>query len=249
MFDDMNKAFVFQSPARFEPSNQTQYLIRNFLVRFDAIFTLNQDLLLEQNYLDHITSAYAIREWNGGHMPGMVPTPGQGTVQPIDAKWSPAKQFEIRKGWQPFFKLHGSSNWFEILEGKPDGGRMLVIGGNKEPDIERHEILRWSHKQFREHLLRRETRLMVIGYSFRDKHINKHIHEAAEGGNLRLFIIDPCGVDVLQNAKEQYDALGRAHTLFKKLEPLLMGASRRTLHTIFGGNDSAEFRKVMRFFD
>lgn len=44
MFADMDKAFA--AMTNFEPQNESRYLVRNFLVQFDAIFTLNQDLLL-----------------------------------------------------------------------------------------------------------------------------------------------------------------------------------------------------------
>jgi hypothetical protein len=45
MFNAMDNAFATTS---FEPTNDMQFLIRTFLTRFDAIFTLNQDLLLER---------------------------------------------------------------------------------------------------------------------------------------------------------------------------------------------------------
>src|SRR5712691_8503456 len=48
MFDDMNKAFL---AINFEFQNSIEYLVRTFLFRFDAIFTLNQDVLMEQHYL------------------------------------------------------------------------------------------------------------------------------------------------------------------------------------------------------
>lgn len=49
MFNQMDNAFA---RTTFEPTNDLQFMIRTFLVRFDAIFTLNQDLLLERHYLD-----------------------------------------------------------------------------------------------------------------------------------------------------------------------------------------------------
>src|SRR5215472_12747808 len=44
MFNYMNHAF---EGIKFEPQDNMEYLIGRFLTRFDAIFTLNQDLLLE----------------------------------------------------------------------------------------------------------------------------------------------------------------------------------------------------------
>ena len=38
----------------FEFKNEVPYTIKGFLERFDAIFTLNQDLLLETHYLHRV---------------------------------------------------------------------------------------------------------------------------------------------------------------------------------------------------
>jgi hypothetical protein len=90
---------------------------------------------------------------------------------------------------------------------------------------------------------------VVIGYSFRDEHITKDIRDAADHGNLRLFIIDPFGVDVLQKAPqhEYFETSRRRRSLFTDLQPLLIGASRRTMQEVFG-RDPVEHGKVMRFF-
>jgi len=44
----MDKAF---DRITFEFQNEVQYMVRSFLIQFDAIFTLNQDLLMERFYL------------------------------------------------------------------------------------------------------------------------------------------------------------------------------------------------------
>ena len=49
MFSDMDRGFANRD---FEFQTDTAYLVRSFLILFDAIFTLNQDLLLERNYLN-----------------------------------------------------------------------------------------------------------------------------------------------------------------------------------------------------
>ena len=53
MFADMNEGFSVIEPS-----------IRKFLSRFDAIFTLNQDLLMERNYLnDNLSMLRHPRGW------------------------------------------------------------------------------------------------------------------------------------------------------------------------------------------
>jgi hypothetical protein len=101
----------------------------------------------------------------------------------------------------------------------------------------------WYHQKFSEYLLR-GTRLMIIGYSFSDHHINQAIMRAADKQTLRLFIIDPQGVDVLnkqdpRHIQHQTDLMG--------LNPYIIGASRRPLIATFG-NDRVEHSRLMRFF-
>ena len=51
----------------FEFENDLAFSIKKFLERFDAIFTLNQDLLLETHYHPTLVSA----KWSGVTIPGM----------------------------------------------------------------------------------------------------------------------------------------------------------------------------------
>jgi hypothetical protein len=76
---------------------------------------------------------------------------------------------------------------------------------------------------------------MVIGYSFSDAHINRAILKAAEKGTLRLFMIDPQGVDIL---KTDLMALNR----------YIIGASRRPLLTTIA-SDRVEYGRLTRFFE
>jgi hypothetical protein len=244
MFADMNKAFA---TVNFEFQNSIDYSVRSCLVRFDAIFTLNQDVLMEQHYLTSSFVAASRGRWNGWQIPGMEPIPPEG-VQPHEMNWVPmdASEFVLREKCQPYFKLRGSSTWIDDRSGR----EMLIIGGDKPSAIERHPILKWNHEQFRVYLSKPETRLMVIGYSFRDEHINNAIGEAAERGSLRLFIIDPDGVDVLDKDYRKslfWESSDFRGPLLLRFQNHLIGASRRTLREIFGG-DMVEHGKVMRFF-
>lgn len=87
---------------------------------------------------------------------------------------------------------------------------------------------------------------MVIGYSFGDDHINAAIRSTVVDGNLKLFIVDPLGVDVLD--KSEGAAIHDPGELAKELWPHVIGSSRRSLREIFG-TDRAEHAKVMRFFE
>jgi len=85
---------------------------------------------------------------------------------------------------------------------------------------------------------------MIIGYSFSDHHINQAIIRAAEKQAIRLFIIDPQGVDVLNkqdptHIQRQTDLMG--------LNPCIIGACRRPLMITFS-SDHVEHGNLIRFF-
>jgi hypothetical protein len=241
MFSDMDQAFA--AIRDFEPQNHLAYTVRSCLVRFDAIFTLNQDLMMERRYLDGNVELSSYRKWGGWQIPGTKQIPVEGLPDPGATKRSPLSPSDCRlePNRQPYFKLHGSSNWIDGNSGK----QLLVVGGNKATAIQQHPILKWNYEQFEEHLGKPGMKLMVIGYSFGDGHINQAIAKAADRGGLRLFIIDPLGVDVLD--KNRNAPIPGPDSLFTQLQQHLMGASRRRVHEIFG-RDRVEHAKVMRFF-
>ena len=121
------------------------------------------------------------------------------------------------------------------------------MGGQKAVSINQFPILSWYQREFRSFLSKSNARLMVIGYSFNDKHINDAIGEGVERG-LKIFIIDPSGVDVLD--KRQKEPVGRParDEYMHKLTPNIIGASRRPLSSIFN-EDKVEHARVMKFFD
>ena len=171
--------------------------MRVYLTRFNAIFGLNQDLLLELQYEDHVLTASNTR-WGGMQKPGMAPVHDPSLTGIGDRhrrRWKPAAPaFTVDARLQPYFKLHGSSNWYT-----DDGRNLLVMGGNKDFMIREHQVLSWYYDQFRSYLLRPDTRLMVIGYSFSDQHINDVIVEAWRNGSLRgIFLVDPAGRAILE---------------------------------------------------
>jgi hypothetical protein len=247
MFDDMNRAFFEVTDWEFQNFRQRQ--VGYFLPRFDAIFSLNQDLLLEHYYVNRHTAALAdVRRWAGSQLPGMrrIPAPDPALAgSAAHSTWTPLPDanFTFDPNQQPIFKLHGSSNWED-----PAGNRMLIMGGAKAVGIGQQPILLWYAQQFEERLSQPGARLMVIGYGFRDQHINEIIKRAAERG-LRMFLVAPEGAEIARRLNPTNQATIRVPSdLEGLLQQTLIGASRRPLRDIFGG-DTAEHNKVMRFFD
>lgn len=254
MFGDMNSGFF--SYSDFEFQNSRQRSIGRFLANFDAIFTLNQDLLLEHFYMERDTARTENpQRWSGSSLPGMQPIPHENPLPPFGTnspnwarlKWTPMQEtdFRVSAALQPYFKLHGSSNWQQGMNNTP----LMIMGGNKSREIGTLPILSWYHNQFVECIGQTNARLMVIGYGFRDQHINQAITHAVDNHNTKLFVISPNGADLARSINPTSGASIRVSTELEEVfERGLIGASRRSLREIFG-SDSIEHSKVIRFFE
>jgi hypothetical protein len=232
MFNFLNGSFLQLKQFEFENPPDTRYSLHSFLNRFDAIFGLNQDALLEIHYLPLVMSS----RWGRAHLPGLKYLgnfqPTGGLHDRIAVMEPNPSDFKLAPGVQPYIKLHGSANWND----GGFGGRVLIMGGAKSANIDRFAILKWYHKEFREMLMRPDARLMVIGYSFGDEHINDAILEGLNRG-LKLFLVDPNGHRVLDADKR-----------FEPFKHQLIGISRKPLTETFGGN-RPENSTLSRFFD
>ena len=248
MLDDMNGAFFDRGNLEFE--NVAPLKVTTFLSRFDAIFTLNQDLLIEHGYKDQTDiSLLTPRRWDGMYLPGMQRIPAQESL--YSNSWArsawiplPENEFRIERHVQPYFKLHGSSNWRSAA-----GSPILVMGGQKAYQIGLHPVLRWYAREFESALLSGGVRLMAIGYGFRDLHINELIIRAATEAGLRMFVVAPDGANLAMSLNPT--RRGNQIICPTSLEEVfrgLCGASRRLLSTTFS-TDVAEFRKIQDFFD
>lgn len=250
MFGEMNGVFFNQ--VEFEFQKDRARAVRTFLTKFDAIFTLNQDLLLEHHYVDTFDVSLELpRRWDSVELPGM-------RRDPIDdpmfhrswarALWRPHSdsEFELRPNAQPYIKLHGSSNWASA-----DGQRLLVMGGGKEKQIQSHPVLNRYALEFETRLCQPDTRLVVIGYGFRDHHINRAIEKAVYGNGLKMFIIAPKWKDLSKVFCSSGGHPGAAMVAFgydlqNVFRHGVKGGSSRFLNEIFGG-DELERGKVVRF--
>ena len=247
MFNDMNRGYFDNNVFEFQ--HAIERMVKTFLTKFDAIFTLNQDLLLEHYYINHDVSLISNNKWVGSELPGMQPIPNANVSNQdvwAKSKWMPdiSGNFQLNSRFQPYFKLHGSSNWQEKSE-QP----MLIMGGNKIRDINLHPVLRWYYEQFEGRLSAPNTRLMIIGYGFRDEHINTVIMNAVNQYGLKMFIVAPEGGDLARKINPTNAAAIRVPTAIEEtFEHGLIGASRRSLSETFG-SDTIEFNKVMRFFE
>jgi SIR2-like domain len=208
-----------------------------FLALFDAIFTLNQDLLPETQYLNRQRvdlSLIGNRRWMGGVLPGTeeILNPAGGLYDPLTVLRRPVaspRNTPIDPRMQPLFKLHGSMNWQD-----PNGDRLLVMGGNKPTTMQRHPILMWYADKFLEMLSRPHTRLMVIGYGFGDDHINRLVREAWVKGN-QTSQCSSCTRMAGTYSKRSTRRTGRGTSTvedrLRKLPPFTIRLARYPLHS------------------
>jgi hypothetical protein len=159
-FGAMNDALA---KAQFEFHNDLAVSVGVFLTKFDAIFTLNQDLLIEQHYLNppQAILSRSNPKWQLAETPGIedIPDPNYyGHDRPLKVRRRPRQPpFTTDPRIQPYFKLHGSMNWFA-----QDGEQLLVMGGDKHTTMQQYPILKWYADQFSEYLSRPSSRLMVM---------------------------------------------------------------------------------------
>jgi hypothetical protein len=216
----------------------------SFLARFDAIFTLNQDTLLEQHYIPFATQdvfpqSLQFPGYIAAYRPGLVralDTSTYGTMAERIELYRPEDTLTTRPRLQRYIKLHGS---IDIKQSERE--MMLVIGGNKAASIAQQPLLSWYNALFAGSLRAAGARLMIIGYSFGDAHINKVIFDGIEAG-LKIFIIDPRGVDVIGSNPSLPLNPGFP------IRNAIIGASRRSLLRTLSGQDVVELNKVNRFF-
>jgi hypothetical protein len=235
MFDAMQTAF---NKLDYRDS---ELRLRRFLAQFDAIFTLNQDTLLETLYAGPVRWS---ERWYGSYLPYMnfVEKPAVPYAFMLREPMMPDSTFVADENHQPIYKLHGSCNWFAESQGE----RLLVMGGNKTGSISTFQVLARYQTDFRTMLLQQDTHLMIIGYSFGDAHINQGIEAAAANG-AKIFIVDTLGVDVID--KRNVQRMPEPPTeLMRALMPRIIGASRRPLGEIIDSGQ-LEYEKVLRFFE
>ena len=110
---------------------------------------------------------------------------------------------------------------------------ILIMGGQKAVSIKQFPILSWYHNP--QHASGPGSRLMVIGYSFSDTHINSAIIDAIRQSDLKAFLVDPSGDNILG-------------PLYEVIAPRLIGISQRPISSTFN-DDTVEHSKLMRFFE
>jgi hypothetical protein len=98
-----------------------------------------------------------------------------------------------------YIKLHGSFGWLSA-----NGQNAYVIGREKDTQIIAEPLLFYYFNLLKKVLSKQDSRLLIIGYGFNDKHINQVISNAITESGLKIFIISPINQqDFIKQFKEK----------------------------------------------
>lgn len=127
-----------------------------------------------------------------------------------------------------YIKLHGSYGWKSS-----DGADQLVIGTNKESLIQKEPLLNCYYQMFQNAIQEGDKKLLVIGYGFRDKHINLALLNGVKNRGLKLYLI------TTQNPEDlKYHFERGGHYYAKDILKGLRGYYPYPLKEIFPGDQS-----------
>ncbi|HEY6873803.1 MAG TPA: SIR2 family protein [Geobacteraceae bacterium] len=117
--------------------------------------------------------------------------------------WDSGGYSKVKSSGIGVYRLHGSMSWVEINNGirntrdysrrEPGSVEHLIIypGYKGNPEIEGHSAFRFAHTALRKEL-GETSAVLIIGFSFRDPHLNDIFHEAlTTNQKLRMVVWNP----------------------------------------------------------
>lgn len=230
------------------------------------LFTLNQDLLLERMWIDHISPTHhppvhpGVPHMRMTHFSGHSRNIGYFTpnIPPYTEQWDEtplpflstiSDDFERKIHPVNYVKLHGSFNWR-----RESGNHEMVIGTEKTRQINASPLLDWYSEIFRAVLNADvQVRLLIIGYSFWDAHINEAIAKSVRDKGTLLYVIDT-GFESLRQrfTSEPPQIPGCTRSEAQYMFQMIRFTSRIPLVRMIDsrGTKSADFDNLcQRFFD
>lgn len=113
----------------------------------------------------------------------------RGRVEELDASFWNTKSAALA-----YIKLHGSLGWKAV-----NGTESIVVGTIKASAIQNEPLLKWNSSIFEKVIHSGNRILLVIGYSFRDEHINCVIKEGIQSHGLRLIVVNTQSPEQFRN--------------------------------------------------
>ena len=249
------KAIDGASIGSIEINYQDLYLfIKKFSHKNNYLFTTNQDLFLERLFIknkDMLASPYVGNcLWNYNHNSEFNCL--NNTISALrnikefenEEYFLPTQSelLEIKKGNKfcknTYYKLHGSIGWESKNHNAKD--TPLVMGTNKSELIQSEPVFTEYLKVFEAALCQDNASLLVIGYSFSDKHINKIILKAAKQHKLKIHVLSPTPVDDFKSDLSKEIKFGcDSEYIYEQL----YGYYESMLENLFPINDTALYKE------
>lgn len=194
VLDDICREWTFRNDAQY-PVNI--YGVNKFIEFFSGgraepglFFTLNQDLFVERqfNSIEKSLIHPGIQKIPDAHKTiNRLALEKQDFISlPTQIHIENNKTNQIYGNELHYVKLHGSFGW-----SSSDGTNGYVIGKNKEKQLADEPLLSWYFKLFVNALSAPGRNLLIIGYGFRDDHINEVIADSVNKYGLKLYVISP----------------------------------------------------------
>lgn len=222
------------------PYPVNHYALDAFLNKFSGneqsgkgfVFTLNQDLFFERKYINGNPFIYPrIRYPHRLNEPMKRDAPLDNEMHisiPNQEISADERARELEKGNSFYIKLHGSFNWRE------SGQQRLIITGqsqSKSKKIKTVGLLNWYWDILQEVLNQGDVKVLIIGYGFKDKHLNDVLEQAIFEKNLRIYILSTEPFSSLRATTKQYN-------FHKALEQGLSGYFQADLLALFPSDQS-----------
>lgn len=184
--------------------------LREFIKLFQtsSVFTLNQDLFLERLFLEsdikllpspyigsciynykpnaqqigkHTAHCYlhSNPEWKNDD--GIMPT--QEKLNELKKIWSDT----VIRNTPLYYKLHGSIGWKSPIQNRIP----IIMGTGKSNQIQEEPLLKEYFEIFEKTLSKTGLKLLIIGYSFCDHHVNEIILNSINNYDLQLHVLNP----------------------------------------------------------
>ena len=191
--DNICREWLFRNDA---PNPVNIYGVNKLIERFSYdtnkkgfFFTLNQDLFVERHF-SSINSALTlpgVKKIPDAHKTIIkLPLENQDFIKlPTDSELNGSAN-NFYSGTIHYVKLHGSYCWISS-----SGINRYVIGKDKEDQIAAEPLLSWYFNIFKNVLSNPNRKLLIIGYGFRDVHVNEIFANSVKDFGLKLFVISP----------------------------------------------------------
>ena len=239
--DTILTEYILNQPHPLEVKN-----VSDLIYRFGEqsnksfIFTLNQDLFFERLYHN---MAYAKLSIPGlKNNPKWFDTNFNEALNPShccrlpDNKKLNCNKDILSNGNFFLIKLHGSYNWKSF-----DGKIKMVLGRGKTEQIQNEPLLKCYLEIFEKVLSQNQRRLLIVGYSFGDYHINRIISNAVREHGLKIYIISPVSPEEFK--KKLCEKPGLSLNIWQEMS----GYFQSNLNEIFS-EDWTEIKAIKQHF-